>query len=31
MTEKDAKQRRDPVLGKPELEDLNRLIAARAI
>ena len=28
MTEKDAKQRRDPALGKPELEDLNRLIAA---
>src|SRR5208337_192582 len=28
MTEKDAKQRRDPALGKPELDDLNRLIAA---
>jgi RNA polymerase primary sigma factor len=28
MTEKDIKQRRDPVLSKPELEDLNRLIAA---
>ncbi len=27
MTEKDAKQRRDPVMGKPELDDLNRLIA----
>ncbi len=28
MTEKDAKQRRDPALSKPELDDLNRLIAA---
>ena len=28
MTEKDAKQRRDPALGKVELDDLNRLIAA---
>jgi len=28
MTEKDAKQRRDPALGKLELDDLNRLIAA---
>ena len=28
MTEKDAKQRRDPALGKSELDDLNRLIAA---
>jgi RNA polymerase primary sigma factor len=27
MTEKDAKQRRDPAMGKPELDDLNRLIA----
>jgi RNA polymerase primary sigma factor len=27
MTEKDAKQRRDPALGKAELDDLNRLIA----
>ncbi|MGC9194902.1 MAG: RNA polymerase sigma factor RpoD [Syntrophobacteraceae bacterium] len=27
MSEKDAKQRRDPVMGKPELDDLNRLIA----
>jgi len=27
MTEKDAKQRREPALGKPELDDLNRLIA----
>ena len=27
MAEKDAKQRRDPALGKPELDDLNRLIA----
>ncbi len=28
MTEKDAKQRRDPALSKPDLDDLNRLIAA---
>jgi RNA polymerase primary sigma factor len=28
MTEKDAKQRRDPALNKPEMDDLNRLIAA---
>ncbi|MGO9532743.1 MAG: RNA polymerase sigma factor RpoD [Syntrophobacteraceae bacterium] len=28
MTEKDAKQRRDPALSKVELDDLNRLIAA---
>ena len=28
MAEKDAKQRRDPALGKSELDDLNRLIAA---
>ncbi len=28
MTEKDAKQRRDPALNKPEIDDLNRLIAA---
>jgi RNA polymerase primary sigma factor len=28
MTEKDTKPRRDPVLSKPELDDLNRLIAA---
>ena len=28
MTEKDAKQRRDPALSKAELDDLNRLIAA---
>ncbi|MHC1726737.1 MAG: RNA polymerase sigma factor RpoD [Syntrophobacteraceae bacterium] len=27
MTEKDAKQRRDPALNKPEIDDLNRLIA----
>ncbi|MEN6437379.1 MAG: RNA polymerase sigma factor RpoD [Syntrophobacter sp.] len=28
MTDKDVKQRRDPALNKPELDDLNRLIAA---
>ena len=28
MIEKDAKQRRDPALGKPELQGLIRLIAA---
>lgn len=28
MTDKDVKQRRDPALNKPELEDFNRLIAA---
>jgi RNA polymerase primary sigma factor len=28
MTEKDIKQRREPALSKPELDDLNRLIAA---
>lgn len=28
MTEKDAKQRRDPAVNKPEIDDLNRLIAA---
>src|SRR5512142_1171147 len=28
MTEKDAKQRRDPALSKPDIDDLNRLIAA---
>lgn len=28
MTEKDAKQRRDPAMNKPEIDDLNRLIAA---
>ncbi|MGA2402026.1 MAG: RNA polymerase sigma factor RpoD [Syntrophobacteraceae bacterium] len=28
MTEKDAKQRRDSALSKPEIDDLNRLIAA---
>ncbi|MCL5405738.1 MAG: RNA polymerase sigma factor RpoD, partial [Deltaproteobacteria bacterium] len=27
MTEKEAKQRRDPALGKSEIDDLNRLIA----
>ncbi|MCE5336317.1 MAG: RNA polymerase sigma factor RpoD [Desulfobacteraceae bacterium] len=28
MAEKDAKQRRDPAMNKPDVEDLNRLIAA---
>jgi len=28
MTEKEAKQRRDPASNKPEMDDLNRLIAA---
>ncbi len=28
MTDKDVKQRRDPALNKPEMDDLNRLIAA---
>ena len=28
MTEKDAKPKRDPALNKPEIDDLNRLIAA---